>query len=97
MTEDELNARVAKHVKWVARHPDHPITMAELARRMGLSRQSLSARLNGRIPWDTADLAKLQNILGVEASDLLRPPDYVLRATATYCDPAVDADVTAAA
>lgn len=46
-------------------------TQRQLAERLGVSQQAVSARLTGRTPWDVNDLDGIAAAFGVTAVDLL--------------------------
>ncbi len=48
-------------------------SQADLGRHLGLTQQSISARLNGRVVIDVDELAVIAELLGVESYELLAP------------------------
>ena len=48
----------------------HQVDAAVLARRLGVSRQSIYNRLNGQAPWLAAEVAALADFFGCEVQDL---------------------------
>lgn len=42
------------------------------AREMGLSERSVSLKLNGKVGWKQAEIAKAVSILGIETADIPR-------------------------
>lgn len=50
---------------------DSGMTQAAVARRLGLSRPSVSDRFRGRTRWTTAELPVVAQMLGMSVSDLL--------------------------
>jgi transcriptional regulator with XRE-family HTH domain len=56
---------------------------SDLARALGLTQTSVSARLNGRTRWSVDDLDKLAEHFGVTVADLVNPPRAYLRGTGT--------------
>lgn len=51
------------------------VTQAQLARRIGVSRTSLSERLNGAKAFNTDQLMQISQALGVPFLDLLPQPE----------------------
>lgn len=47
------------------------LTQAALAERIGISREALSARLNGRAKWDLSEVVALSQLLDLNAYALL--------------------------
>lgn len=46
------------------------ITQGELARRLGMSENTLRWKRNGKHEWKLADIAKLQDVCGVSIDEL---------------------------
>lgn len=69
---DPIQVRVSQLVD------DSGMTQHAVARRLGLSRSSVSDRLRGRTRWTTAELPVVAQMLGVSMSDLLDQRGYVV-------------------
>ena len=69
---DSVSRQVSTEIRaWMARRA---LTQQDIALALGISRQAVSARLNGQTQWTLDDLAAVAEELGVSVTTLLSPP-----------------------
>jgi transcriptional regulator with XRE-family HTH domain len=69
---DNLSRQVSTEIRaWMARRG---LTQQDVALALGISRQAVSARLNGQTQWTLDDLAAVAEALGVSVTTLLSSP-----------------------
>jgi DNA-binding XRE family transcriptional regulator len=68
--QDEPDPNEVIRVTVRALRSAHQVEAVELARRLGVSRQSIYNRLNGHAPWLAAEVAALADFFGCEVQDL---------------------------
>lgn len=69
MSDDTIRGQIAAEVRAALARQRPKMTHADLAGRVGMSRVSLSERLNGHRPFDVDQLHRISDALGVPLMD----------------------------
>lgn len=59
---------------------DRGLTQAEIARALGIGRQTFSRKLNGHGDFSVSELTRLAEILGTTVADLMQRADQIANA-----------------
>lgn len=72
--------QIANKVRGVA--AEHRFTQGRIAETLGLSRTSVTQRIQGRVPFTAPEIATLADAMGVPVQRFFPQPEYIVTRSA---------------